>query len=93
MKLSWTRQAIGDLTEAREFIARDDPAAARRVADRLVAAAASLLRSPEIGRAGRIEGTRELVVPKTRFLLIYRVGDEQAEIIHVYHARREWPPD
>lgn len=93
MKLSWTRQAIGDLTEAREFIAMDDPAAARRLADRLVAAADSLLRTPEVGKAGRIEGTRELVVPKTRFLLIYRVWSEQVEIIHVYHARRDWPPD
>lgn len=93
MKISWTRQAVADLLEARRYIATDDPAAARRVADRLAAAAALLGRSPGIGREGRIEGTRELVVPKTRFLLPYRIGDEQLEIIHVHHARRDWPPE
>ena len=68
MKLSWTRQAVGDLTEARQFIAMDDPAAALRVANRLVAAADSLLRNPELGdapaqiQAAAPRGTFPLVV-------------------------------
>lgn len=93
MKLTWTRQAVSDLTEARQFIAKDNPAAARRVADQLLFAAVTLVRNPEIGRAGRIEGTRELVVPNSKYVLIYRVGDRQVEILHLFHARREWPPD
>lgn len=93
MRLTWTRQAVRDLTEARQFIANDNPVAARRVAEQLLAAADLLVRNPEIGRAGRIEGTRELVVPKSKYLLIYRVRNKQIEILHVYHARRDWPPD
>ena len=93
MRLAWTRQAISDLEEARQYIAKDNTVAARRVAGQLVATAKALVRNPEIGRVGRIERTCELVVPKTKYLLIYRVYDKHVEILHVYHSRRDWPPD
>ncbi len=93
MKFAWTRQAITDLVEARQYIAKDNAVAAMQVAGQLVAAAKALVQNPEIGRIGRIEGTRELVVLKTKYLLIYRVDDKHVKILHVCHARRDWPPD
>jgi toxin ParE1/3/4 len=46
---------------------------------------------PEIGRPGRIIGTRELVVPNTPFVIPYRVRQERLELIAVFHGRQKWP--
>ena len=91
MKIVWFRSAIADLEEARAYIARDDPKAARRVASALVASVDRLSEHPGIGRPGRIPGTRELVVSRTPYLIPYRVRDGVVEILRVFHARRRWP--
>jgi plasmid stabilization system protein ParE len=60
--LKWTRPAIGDLKEAGDFIASDNPSAAQRMAERVQEAVEYLLDHPDMGRPGRVSGTRELVV-------------------------------
>ncbi|WP_454284858.1 type II toxin-antitoxin system RelE/ParE family toxin [Rhizobium leguminosarum] len=49
---------------------------------------------PEIGRPGRIDGTRELVISRTSFIVIYRVHQniKQAEILRLVHGAQKWPP-
>ena len=47
--------------------------------------------NPEIGRTGRIVGTRELVVPKTPFIMPYRVNGQSLEILRIYHAAQRRP--
>ena len=51
-----------DLAEARRYIGRDDPAAARRVVLRIIEAVDRLADTPKAGRPGRMSGTRELVI-------------------------------
>jgi toxin ParE1/3/4 len=46
---------------------------------------------PEIGRAGRVPGMRELVVSGTPYIAPYRVRDDAVEIIAVLHGARRWP--
>lgn len=46
---------------------------------------------PESGRTGRVEGTCELVVPRTPFIVPYRVKGEVIEILGVHHTARRWP--
>lgn len=87
-------QARADLTEIVAYIAHDNPDAAERVYERILAAAALLREQQGLGRAGRVEGTRELVVPRTRYILPYRVrmGARGAvEILAVLHSSRQWP--
>ena len=91
MRLVWFRSAILDLEAARAHIATDDPDAARRVATRILDATGRLSEHPAIGRPGRVPGTRELVVPRTPYLIPYRVRDNVIEILRVFHARRRWP--
>jgi plasmid stabilization system protein ParE len=43
---------------------------------------------PNLGRSGRVSGTRELVVPGTRYVIPYRVRGERLEIIAVFHGRQ-----
>jgi len=42
-------------------------------------------------RVGRIDGTREAVVPRTPFIVVYRVSEKTVDILGIWHAAREWP--
>jgi len=92
MIVVWSPAAIADLTQLRAYIAEDDPAAAQRVALHIVHNIETLLpANPQIGRAGRVPGTRELVVPKTPFVVPYRIVNGAIEVLRVYHGARRWP--
>ena len=65
MRLSWSHAALNDLAELRAYIARDKPRAAAGVARRILHAVNHLEQYPRMGRSGRVEGTRELVVSNT----------------------------
>ena len=89
MRLEWSPEARLDLRDLADFIARDNPRAADEVEDRILAAADRLRDYPERGRAGRRAGTRELVVRRTPYLVIYRAGTSLIEIVRVWHTSRE----
>lgn len=48
---------------------------------------------PAMGRAGRVEGTRELVVTGTPYIIPYRVREDRVEVLRVFHAAGKWPPN
>jgi toxin ParE1/3/4 len=87
----WSPRAIGHLAALRDYIARENPGAAARTATTLLAAVDRLAELPNLGRSGRVSGTRELVVPGTRYVIPYRVRGERLEIITVFHGRQRWP--
>ena len=91
MTIVWSPQAIGHLADLRASIARENPRAAARTATTLLAAVDRLAELPNVGRPGRVTGTRELVVPGTRYVIPYRLRGERLEIIAVFHGRRRWP--
>ena len=91
MRLVWSAQALEDLQQVREYIAADSQGAAARTARRLRDAAKLLVSHPEIGRAGRVSSTRELVVSGTPYLLPYRMHRGQIEILAILHSARRWP--
>jgi toxin ParE1/3/4 len=90
LKLRWTRPALADLVEAQNYIARDNPAAAEAVAQRVWDAAKRLCDNPEIGRQGHVQGTREWPVSQTPYLIVYRVKNDAVEILRVWHGRQNW---
>jgi toxin ParE1/3/4 len=87
----WSPRAIGHLADLRAYIARENPGAATRTARALLAAVDRLTALPSLARPGRVSGTRELVVPGTRYVIAYRVRGERLEIIAVFHGRQRWP--
>jgi toxin ParE1/3/4 len=86
-RLSWSPRAIYDLREIRSYIAQFDPAAASRIADRLIAATAKLERFPRIGREVS-SGVRQLSTVRP-YLIRYRVADDRVEILSVRHGARQ----
>lgn len=91
MRIVWTDLAVRDLAAARDYITRDNPRAADRQVQRVLAAVAGLLQFPEIGRPGRREGTRELVIGRTPYIAAYRLAGDTIEILRVMHSRQRWP--
>jgi len=92
MRVVWSRRAIRHLVSLRKFIAKDSEQNAATVALRIRHAIDLVQAQPEIGRPGRVLGTRELVVPDTPYVIPYRVRLERLEIIAVFHGRQQWPP-
>jgi toxin ParE1/3/4 len=92
MNILWSPEAIGDLVSLRAYIAEDDPAAARGVVLHIIHNVEQLLPNhPQMGRPGRVPGTRELVIPKTPFLVPYRLQRNIIQILRVHHGARRWP--
>ena len=91
MQIVWTAAALRDLAAIREFLGADNPRAAARQIELILAGIDTLLSFPYMGRQGRIEGTRELVVSRTPYLVPYRMRDERIEIARILHARQRWP--
>jgi toxin ParE1/3/4 len=91
MKIVWSRRAIRHLEALRDFIARDNPKAAERVARQILESVELLANQPQIGRPGRLVGTRELVIAETAYVMPYRVRGERVEVIAVFHGRQKWP--
>jgi plasmid stabilization system protein ParE len=87
----WSPRAIGHLADLRAYIARDNPDAAGRVGMALLAAIDHLAELPNLGRPGRVSGTRELVVPGTPYVIPYRLRGDRLEVIAVFHGRQRWP--
>lgn len=91
MKAVWSRRAIRHLILLREYIEKDSEKNAALVAKRILHAVDLLQTQPEMGRLGRVLGTRELVVPDTPYVIPYRVRRERLELIAVFHGRQKWP--
>ena len=91
MRVKWTRRALREQDEAFEWIVTENPKAAGEVIDRMRAATRLLADNPRIGRPGRITGTRELVIARTPYVVVYRIGPEQVDILAVFHHARNWP--
>jgi addiction module RelE/StbE family toxin len=88
--VEWTRWARADLLAIVDYISDDNPDAAQSLKDDLEAKAARLPEHPELYRAGRVAGTREMVVA-ANYLVVYAVDATSIRILRVLHAAQQWP--
>ncbi|MFN8955987.1 MAG: type II toxin-antitoxin system RelE/ParE family toxin [Burkholderiales bacterium] len=87
MSIKWTRAALASVDEIAGFIAQDNPTRATSFVLELQAAVTQLQAHPGMGRAGRVPGTRELVLHKN-YIAIYRMRGEYVEILRLNYAAR-----
>jgi toxin ParE1/3/4 len=85
------RRFRAELQQQISWINEDRPRAADAAEKRVRVAIARLSRFPEIGRLGRVLGTRELVVPRTRFVIVYRLSAGLVEILALMQSSQNWP--
>jgi toxin ParE1/3/4 len=91
MKIIWAPEALDDVASILDYVAEHDAQAAQRVVRRIFMAVETLRGSPEVGRPGRVLGTRELVITSTPYVVPYRVLREGLQILRIYHGARRWP--
>lgn len=92
MRVEWLPTAVRDLHDQLDWIADQDPWAAISVGDTINAAVGRLADHPNLARAGRVAGTRELVVVGTPYVVVYRIEAAAVLVLHVLHGARRWPP-
>jgi toxin ParE1/3/4 len=91
MQVRWLRSALKNLEQAHNYIAKEDPDAALKLVIKIQVAVEQLTEFPQMGRAGRVKGTREVVIIHTPYILIYRIKGNTAEILRVLHSSRQYP--
>jgi plasmid stabilization system protein ParE len=91
MNAVWSPRAIRHLIAIREYIEKDSDESAALIAARIPDAIETLQTQPQMGRPGRLTGTRELVVSGTPFIVPYRVKHGRLELLAVFDGRRQWP--
>jgi toxin ParE1/3/4 len=85
--------ATSHLRAVFEYIARENATAAETLVERIFSAVERLERYPQMGRVGRVHGTRELIITGTPYVVPYRVRRDQIEVLAVFHAARRWPDE
>lgn len=82
-RIVWAALAVDDLKSIRDYIGQFNPAAAARVAERLVTAADSLEEFADRGRA-MTERHRELLAVWP-YIIRYRIEPERVVILRIRH--------
>lgn len=91
MNIILAPEAITDLDDICTFIADDDPQRAMILLARIEKRIEQLRDNLSLGRPGRVPGTRELVVPRTPFIVPYQMTGAMIEVLRVYHGAQPWP--
>ena len=91
MELFWTDEATQDREQIYEYIESDNPAAAMALDELFAEKADRLVDYPNLGRLGRVAGTRELIAHQN-YVLVYDTMGDLVRVLRVLHASRQWPP-
>lgn len=91
MKIEWQLLAEQDLLEIVEYIAVENPQAAYQIFDEIKEQISFLGDHPQMGRMGRVNGTRELIIIRTPYLVAYRIMEDTINILRIVHGARKWP--
>jgi len=89
MKLRYRAQALADLGRIHEFVSQSSTRAANDVLARLHNGIGRLKMFPQLGRPGSVPGTRELILARLPYIVVYRIADDTIDIIGVFHAAQE----
>ncbi len=92
MRITYLSLAIADLTEIRTFVAANYPTLATAVGKKLRDSINGLAQFPNLGRSGRVFGTRELIIPqvgKRTYVVVYRVQGDAVQILRVLAGSRD----
>ena len=102
MKILWSAASVRHLREVVQYLEGETSGGATTTRLRIMKTAVEVLttrprcvrqlgRMPYTGRVGRIEGTREAVVNRSPYIVVYRVSQETVEILGIWHGARLWP--
>jgi len=91
MRVRWLNRALQNLDAEAAYIDQENPKAAGECVAHILHSVQQLANHPNIGRAGRVFGTRELVITHYPYIVPYRIKDDAVEVLRVFHTSRKWP--
>ncbi len=91
MRIRWTPGAAADLQHTSNYLKERHPHYQQPTIRKLYEAVPSLKRWPHRGRAGREEGTREILFPPLPYVAVYRVKEQSIEVLRIYHGAQDRP--
>jgi len=89
MRLRWTPEAAENLESIHTYLCEHYPSFAAPTVRILYEAVRSLRTFPERGRIGEIDETREFVLPRLPYIIVYRISADAVEVLHIYHGAQE----
>lgn len=89
-RLEWREAARADLLSIVDYISDDNVDAAMTLLGDIETKAAQLVDNPKLYQAGRIEGTREMLV-RRNYIVVYAEDAGVVTILRVLHAAQMWP--
>lgn len=91
MNIQWTQRARRQFLAIIDVLLEENPSAAERAYDAVTDIVSRLATFPEMGRRGRVGGTRELVIPSQPYIIAYRIRGQTIHILAVLHGAQKWP--
>jgi plasmid stabilization system protein ParE len=91
MNVIWSESAVGHLEGISDYLSGEGVGATEIVRRRILETVRRVGVMPHSGRTGRIAGTREAVVPRTPYIVVYQVSVAAVEILGIWHGARLWP--
>jgi toxin ParE1/3/4 len=88
LTLRVTRRAAAHIESIEAYIANENPGAARDVGRRIRAAFEMLCHFPDMGRRGKVSGTREWLVRRIPYVVVYAISESSVDILGVFHCAR-----
>jgi toxin ParE1/3/4 len=89
MRIRWTPAAVADLEHISDYLADRRPQYRQPTLRKLYEVIRSLKQSPDRGRLGREDGTRELFLAPLPYVAVYRADKQTVEVLRVYHTAQD----
>lgn len=89
--IEWLPKAESNRFNQLDYIAEVNPLPAADMDDEIEKQLSLLTDNPEMGRPGRMRGTRELVLVSTPFVLVYRLKGHRIQVMRFLHHAQAWP--
>jgi addiction module RelE/StbE family toxin len=91
MQVNWTKSALNDLEIEANYLNKINPSIEDSFLECVESSIDLIKEYPELGRIGRVNQTRELILKKFQYILVYLVESSYIDIIRLLHTSRKWP--
>jgi addiction module RelE/StbE family toxin len=91
MRVNWTKRALNDLEIEANYLNEISPSIKDSFLEDVEGGIDLIKEYPELGRIGRVNQTRELILKKFQYILVYLVESSYIDIIRLLHTSRKWP--
>jgi toxin ParE1/3/4 len=90
MQLRWTTAATSDLEAIANYLFDNSPQNAAQLIRKVYEAPLRLINFPNLGRPGKKEGTRELVLTPLPYVVVYQIVNGALFVVRILHGAQDW---